>query len=197
MMTDRIDNLSLHFMHIRQRRISFFKFNKKAGFTLIELIFAIFLASSALFMASEILVDQVQAFEFVSKRRHASGAARQAMDRLTHDLLRVETADIQSINENGISIVDSEGQNVTYEIVNQNGTQSLYRGSDEVVPNFENFELEYRDEDGNVLSPDDSSIANVRRIGIRMTTSATANEGSVEMATTIVPRSFIGYQNYQ
>jgi len=162
------------------------------GFTLVEVVVSIVIAGAVFGIASETLIRQADTYSFIANRKTTIAGVRYAMDRISHEVLRLETSDIQAISSTSISFIDDYGQNTSFSLDTDGENLAIYRGGAVMVPDVESFTIEYQDGDGNALAALDEQIANVRRISVSI---VAAN--NISITTSIIPRTFIGYANFQ
>lgn len=167
------------------------------GFTLLELVLSIVVGGVIFGIASETLVRQADTYSFIANRKNSIADVRYGMNKISHELLRLETADIQGISPTGISFIDENGQNASFSLGADGSSLAVYRGNDALVEDVASIDFEYHNGDGDVIDAVDNNIDEVRRIKVTITTEPKGDEGAISISTTVVPRSFIGYANYQ
>lgn len=167
------------------------------GFTLLELVLSIVVGGVIFGIASETLVRQADTYSFIANRKNSIADVRFGMNKISHELLRLETSDIQAISPTGISFLDENGQGASFSLGQDGSSLSVYRGNDALVEDVASIDFEYHNGDGEVIDAVDANIDDVRRIKVTITTEPKGDEGAISISTTVVPRSFIGYANYQ
>ena len=167
------------------------------GFTLTELILSMLIVSSIIGVAAETMISQAETYSFISNRKNTLADVRVALNQISYDIKRVDTDDISDITSSAIEFTDDEGNDTSYKLDTDGETLAIYKGEDVLLPNIEDFTITYYDEEGNELDADDEQIENVKRIQFTIETSEQAGEGNVTLSTMIIPRSFLGYSNYQ
>lgn len=175
----------------------FKKLKNSHGFTLIELLLSIVVAGTIFGIAAETMMREADTYSFITNRKTTIADVRYAMNRMSHELLRVETSDIKDISGNKIDFTDENGNTTSFKLATNGSDLAVYRGSDILIPKVQTFTIEYQDGQGNTLTAEPGQISNVRRIKLSVATEAKSNEGSITLSTTVIPRDFIGYANYQ
>lgn len=164
---------------------------------MIELILSLAVVGALFGIASQTLIRQADTFSFIANRKTAIGDVRFALNRMSGELKHLETADIQDISATKINFIGRNGQATSFSLKTNGKNVSIFHGNEVLIPRVENFHLEYQDGQGKSLNPDPGEMPNVRRIKITVKTEPVADEGSITLSTTVVPRGFIGYTNYQ
>lgn len=167
------------------------------GFTLVELLLSIVIAGAIFGLAAETLIRQAETYSFITGRKTTINDLRHAMNTMSYELMRIEEGDITEIADNSIAFTDSNGEAASYNLNVYEDSMALYAGDNVLVPNVENFTIEYQDGDGTVLEATPDAVDNVKRIKITIITEPVGNEESMTVSTTIIPRDFLGYTNYQ
>lgn len=174
------------------------------GFTLFELVMSMILGGVIFGVAAETMIQQAESFSFIANRKESITDVRVTMNRMTHELLRIESSDLQNINSNGIYFSDVDGDNTSFAYVADDvGSDEvdlisgkIYRGATVLLDGVSDFQIEYLDEEGNTLTAEDTNIEEVRRIRLSITMAEKGSEGEINVTTLVTPRSFIGYANY-
>ena len=73
------------------------------GFTLVELVLSIVIAGAIFGVAAETMMSQADTYSFIANRKTTIADVRYAMDRISHEILRLETSDIQSISSSSVN----------------------------------------------------------------------------------------------
>lgn len=167
------------------------------GFSLLELILALLVGGIVIGVSSQTLVSNVDSYSFITNRKAALGDVRYAINRISHELLRIGESDLQNIDSTRIDFYDSDGTLANFRLGTNGANLGLFRGSDLLVDRVSTFSLEYYDGDGNVVSPTSGNETLVKRIKMTITTEPKNDEGSITLSTVVTPRVFIGYSNYQ
>lgn len=166
------------------------------GFTLVELLLSVTIAGLILGVASETMMRQAETYDFIASRKNTVADLRFAMNRLSDELLLIETSDLQSISGSSISFTDQNGSQVSVSLVADGDGSDLYWGNDLLAEDVTSLSFEYQNGAGTTLEATEDSIEDVRRIKVTMT-GGKGGSKDITMSTTVVPRSFIGYSNYQ
>lgn len=166
------------------------------GFTLVEIVMYIVLAGLGMGVAYQSFVGQVDSYAFLAQRKATLADARYAMNRMTYELLRVETADISAISADGIYFTDQNGNNTSFKLEATGDSLAINRGTEKLLDHVQEFAIKYYDESDTELDAHEGNIASVRRIEISITTKEQGNEGDLNLTTKITPREYI-YANYQ
>jgi hypothetical protein len=167
------------------------------GFTLVEAVLGLVMGAMVLGVTSQTLLNNMDSYTFVANRKSALGDARYAMDRMSYELLRVDSADLVAIEPTRIRFTDDTGTLTSFRLGTNGDTLALFRDTDLLVDKISSFALTYLDNDGNTVAPDAVNIPQVKRIKITLTTEEVDDEGQITLSTTVTPRVFIGYSNYQ
>lgn len=189
----------------------FMRLKNNRGFSMLEMVLALVMGALIVGATSQSLLDNVDSYTFIANRKSALGDARFAMNRMTQDFLKLNSNDSElNIAPGGTAAIgltfkasydEDCDQCGYYMAANGSGGNALWRGNgtdadqpDQIlVDNISAFTLTYRDEN-NVITADPTLV---RRITIVLSTAEVSNEGSVTLQTTVAPRSYIGYANYQ
>ncbi|EKD50774.1 MAG: hypothetical protein ACD_62C00431G0006 [uncultured bacterium] len=170
----------------------------KIGFTLVEVILTLIVTGSLFAIVAGIMQQQVQTFAFISDRKATMGDVRRTLNDMNYELLHITHENIQAISSTSINFVDSAGQNSSYTMGLNGQDLSVFRGNDDVIlPGIQSFFIEYQDGMGNELEPLDENIPSIVRIKLTITTEPKNDEESMTISTTVIPRDFVGYSNYQ
>jgi prepilin-type N-terminal cleavage/methylation domain-containing protein len=171
---------------------------KQKGFTLVETLLALVVTGAIFTIVAQSMIQQTETYSFITNRKSTIGDVRRALRDMNYELLRIQDGDIQDIAEDSIDFVDAEGNNSSYEIGLFNNKLSITKGGNDVLlPGISSFEIEYEDGMGNSLDPAVSSVEDVVRIKFIITTQPKNDEPPITLSTTVIPRDFIGYSNYQ
>lgn len=182
------------------------RLKNNGGFSMLEMVLALVMGSLIVGATSQSLLDNVDSYTFIANRKSALGDARYAMNRMTQELLKVKsTSNLTISNPLGIQFNDDTGTAVGF-YMSGNGSSgnALWRGDvsdgtaddQKLVDNISAFNVSYFDAN-NVAVATSGDATTVKRITIQLSTAAIGNEGSVSLQTTVTPRDFIGYANYQ
>lgn len=167
------------------------------GFSLIETVLGLCLGVAVLGLTSDALINNFDAATYISERKSELGDGRYAMNRMTDELLHVETADISSIQATQISFVSQSGESTNFRLAANGSEMGLYRGDNLLVDHVTSFELTYYDANGAEIAADLAQIPNLRRIKVSLTTGQSDGENNIVLSTLITPRVFVGYSSYQ
>lgn len=167
-----------------------------------ELLLSMAIAGIMFGIAAETLMQQAATFSFIANRKTTIADVRNTMNEMTHEMQHIDTADIVSISSTQIQFIDENGNHTSYNLDTDGDGLAIYRGNTDVLlPNVNDFTIEYQDASGTALSllPADlsQSIQDTRRIKLTITTEPSGNEGSITISTLVIPRGFLGYANYQ
>lgn len=172
-------------------------FRSNRGFTLLELVLSLVVSGVVLGIVTETLMREAETYSFIANRKGAVADVRYALNRMTRELLRLDTPDIRDISATKIEFSDENGNVVSFGLAAAGQDLAVFRGGEVLVPRIRDFNIEYRDESGNLLSPDPGQIPFVRRIRLTIETDPVSDEGQIVLSTTVVPRAFLGYLDYQ
>ncbi len=177
------------------------------GFSLLELILTLFIGSVIAGVSTQILASNLEQYTQVHARKSSLGDIRHAMNQMTQELLLLDknsSAGAQKITliaNNQLSFIDESGVETNFRLFTDSQQKKhLYRASKPMVQSIRNLAFVYKDQNGNAIVPngsDLSAINQIRQIQIQITTEPQVNEGSIVLQTTVVPRDFLGYENYQ
>lgn len=173
------------------------KLGQQCGFTLLELVLSIVIGGAMFGLAAQTLMSQADTYAFIANRKTSIADMRFAMNKISHEILRLESGDIQGISATGMSFTDENGLATSITLGANGAGLAIYRGNDILVEDVSSLDFEYQDENGDILPADDDEIGDVRRIKVTITTEPKGDEGEISVSTTVVPRSFIGYANYE
>lgn len=162
------------------------------GFSIIELILYISLSAIILGVTSQIMRNHVDAYSFITNRHSALSDAGYALDRIVYELLRIETADIISIDGDSIEFVDKDNNPASFKLAANGSNMALFRGNELMVSPVQSFSIKYYDLNGNVTAV----IGDIRKFEVGIVTAPVASEGSITLSTMVTPRPFL-YENYQ
>lgn len=167
------------------------------GFSLIELILALFVGTLLIGLTFETVINNVDSYAFQADRRSAMADARQALNRMSHELLRIESADISNITPTMISFFDEDNNYTDFRLTTNNGNLVVMRGSQILVDRVSSLTFNYYDETGTSITPDPVNINLVRQIEMSLSTISINEEGTITLTTKVTPRSFVGYSGYE
>lgn len=167
------------------------------GFTLMELILSIVIGSSIFGIAAETLMSQTGTYSFIANRKQVIADMRFGMNKMSQELTQLQDGELLNIAPSSIGFTNTQGNETSFSLQQAGESQAIYYGNDVLIPNVSSFQVEYQDGDGNVLIAGEDTLEDVRRIKITVTSEATENDNGITLSTTVVPRSFIGYSNYQ
>ncbi len=165
------------------------------GFSFVELLMSLVVVGIISISFAYLFSTGVDSFALVSSRKEALSQGRYAINRMTQELLKVRSTDIQSISNTSFSFTDSSGQSTDFHSQVVNGETQLYRGNDLLATSLNGFTLTYYDTNGVVIS-DYQQLASLRRIRIDLNVRVDGNAGSVALMGEIYPRNFY-YSNFQ
>lgn len=165
------------------------------GFTLIELVLFISLSAIVVGVTSYIMVNQIDAYSFVSNRQETLSDSRYAFNRAASELIFLDTAEITGIAASQIDFIDQNGLNTNFSSgasAEVAGEMALYRGNEILIDPIASLTFNYLDQNG----LETAVIGEIRQILMTVTTEPVANEGALTLTTRVVPRNFV-YENYQ
>lgn len=165
------------------------------GFTLIELVLFISLSAIVVGATSYIMVNQLDAYSFISNRQETLSDSRYAFNRAASELIFLDTAEITAIAADQIDFVDQNGFNATFSTgasTESAGGLALYRGNEILIDPITSLTFTYLDQNG----AETAVIGEIRQILMTVTTEPVANEGALTLSTRVIPRNFV-YENYQ
>ena len=129
-------------MKIRKKRL-----NEK-GFTLIELVLFISLSAIVVGTASYVMVNQIDAYSFISNRQETLSDSRYAFNRAASELIYLDTAEITAIAADQIDFVDRNGLAANFSTgasAESAGSLALYRGNEILVDPITSLTFTYLD----------------------------------------------------
>lgn len=162
------------------------------GFSALEVVLYVALSAIIVGVTVPILRTHINAYSFITNRHTALSDVSYALNRISHELLRVETADITAIAADSIEFVDDDGIATEFSVAANGTVNALYRGNELLLSPVQTFAMEYYDLNNNVTA----NITDIRKFEITITTAAVSNEGTITLSTHVMPRAFI-YENYQ
>lgn len=165
---------------------------RTSGFTIIELVLYVSLASMIFYVASTVLFEQVDAYGVITQRQRALSDSRAAMDRITHELLRLQTSDIIAIASTQLDFTDEDSLTASFRQAANGSLQAIYRINDLLLSPITSLTFQYYDSADAITAV----IANVRKIKATIVTDEIGNEGEITVSSIVTPRAFI-YENYQ
>jgi prepilin-type N-terminal cleavage/methylation domain-containing protein len=166
--------------------------NNQKGFTLMELVLYIAVMAILLGVTTRVLISEIGAYSYVSKRQSAISDARYALNRISSELIHLETADILLASSSEIQFTDTGGVNTSFKLDVDGDDQAIYRGAEVMISPINNFNLTYYDQNNNVTT----TISDIRKIEVEVITEPLDEEGEVSFKTMVTPRNFI-YDSYQ
>lgn len=165
---------------------------------MIETVLALVVGAMIVGVTTESMLNNVDSYTFIANRKAALGDARYAMNRISQELLTVNTGNLTTTGSTKIIFTDDSGASVEFKLA-ANGTKlGIFRNADLLVDNVSSFTFAYYDSNGTQLDPLAAGTpAAAKRIKFTVTTQAVDNEGNITLSTIVTPRDFIGYNNYQ
>lgn len=168
------------------------------GFSMIEVILALVIGAMTVGITTESMINNVDSYVFLANRKAALGDVRYAMNRISQELLTVNTGNITTTNGTKVIFVNDSATNVEFKLAANGSKLGVFRNADLLVDNVSSFTFIYYDANGTQLDPLSAATpAATRRIKFTITTQALDNEGNITLSTIVTPRDFIGYNNYQ
>lgn len=165
---------------------------------MIEVVLALVVGAMIVGITTESMINNVDSYVFLANRKAALGDARYAMNRISQELLTVNTGNITTTNGTKIVFTSDAATSVEFKLAANGSKLGIFRNSDLLVDNVSSFTFAYYDANGAQLDPLAAGTpAATKRIKFTITTQAVDNEGNVTLSTIVTPRDFIGYNNYQ
>ncbi|OGQ05224.1 MAG: hypothetical protein A2W61_01840 [Deltaproteobacteria bacterium RIFCSPLOWO2_01_44_7] len=164
---------------------------KEGGFTLVEIVLTIALVSILFASAGLILRQGLDSYAHISERSANLQAARYAMERMSRELELVgdeSSTNIQSIQSNSVSFVDSDSITTDFNFTNQ----ALYRGTDLLLSNVTSATFTGFKDNGNTTS----SGQQTRRVRIEFSTLPPGQTAPLTLRTDVFIRNYL-YENFQ
>lgn len=168
------------------------KQKNQKGFSLVELVLFIALSGIIVGVVAQIMRTHLNSYAFIASRQSALADARYALNRMTYELLRVETADIITISSSEIQFIDEGGTNTSFTLGPSGSGQGIFRGAELLLFPVNSFQIKYYDS----ARAETAVIADIRKMELTVTTQALGSEGNITLSTMVTPRSFI-YEGYQ
>ena len=154
------------------------------------------ISSLVLTYAAECTLSNMNAYAFYAKRHSSLHDVRNTVNRINYELLDIRTGDITDISPTSISYVDTDGNNSNFHLGVLGDSLAVFRLDKPLVNRLDTFTIHYYDNAGNELIADPANISDIKRIGLSLVTQPIDGEGSISITTTVVPRYFLGYNNY-
>ena len=167
------------------------------GFSLTEVVLTLVVGGILAGVSSQTMVNNMNSYSSMANRRATVSDSRQSMNQVAFELRGLTTSKIQEITPTRISFADSSGSNTSFRLATNGSTLAIFRGNDVLLDRIDSFVLNYYNAQGQEISAEAASIPNIRRIKVSLVTSPIASEGKISLSTTITPRQFIGFANYQ
>lgn len=169
----------------------------KKGFTLVEVILVIMMGAMISGSVAAIMMNQTESYEFIATRKQHMMNIRQAVNLLSNELRKLDDGDVTAISKTRLDFVDEMGANTYVKLDSAGSGLAVYYGNQVLIDNIKDFEITYMDGAGNVLDPVYAAPNDVKRFSLNVTTNEKSNEGEINFNTTVIPRSLVGYSNYQ
>lgn len=128
----------------------------------------------------------IEAWNFVMDKNELMTQTPYALSRMARELRQIkDTRSVYLANSTSITFKDTDGNSITYNLVDN----ILYRNNYPLIDGVANFSLLYYDRNGNIISQPSVNPAdtNIRKIKIIITNQKTTNFFSLE--TLIQPRN--------
>lgn len=168
------------------------KLKKEDGFTLLESILSAILLSILAMGVVYVFRVANQSFFWYASRSDALHSARHGMNQIQNELSLISSTDIVTIQNGDFGFYDSTSTEVHYQLGSYDGSSAVLRGSNVLIPNAQSLSFTYYNENGSTTS----TINDVRKIVVNLTVNAENNNGTINLSTTIYPRSFM-YTGFQ
>jgi hypothetical protein len=159
------------------------------GFSSVELILGIVISIIITMVSIQTISTHTDAFKFVAARKTTIADVRFALAKMTAEFEKIADGDITAIQTNEFTFSNSAEGPVTYKLFNN----SLLRNNDLLLEKVSSLSFEYFQLNGTSLTPTSNNIPEVKRIKVTIKTLPSTDEGSIVMATYVVPRRFLGY----
>ena len=157
---------------------------RQAGFTMIELVTVIALVAVLSLVLGRLLLSGVDAFNYATNRKQALRQARIALSTLSRELRQIRDSNsITQAEQQTISFVNIDDEQVTIEYSNGR----VLRNSVPVARNVTQFELQYYDQSGQLLSFPIANRSEIR--AIRIVLQVTVGGKSIRLETEVRPRN--------
>lgn len=169
---------------------------KNRGFTFVETLLAVVILGAIATVAAKLLTVGLDIYVLVANRHDASQSARLGMERMTDEILLIESTDIQGMANAKFDFRDSTGDSTDFrsKTVSKNGLSvpCIYREDDFLAANVTYLDFDYMKEDGS------STIWFwlVKKINVDFIVEAPANAGTVHLRTEVFPRNFM-YDDFE
>lgn len=172
------------------------KIKDESGFTLIGIIMGVVVSGIVLGIASQIFSSQMDTYSFITTRKTTLSDTRYALNKISDELLTIETNDILDIDSDQFSFTDHAGNQTDYDLEASGASLAIYRGGEKLLDNVKSFQIKYYDQNGNELLAEAGNISSVRQFELIITTEEQGHEGELTLSTKVTPREYI-YSNYQ
>lgn len=167
--------------------------SNERGVSFVELILAMLVTSIMASTAGYVLSGNMESYGHLKSRQDAMQDARYALNRANQEIMRLDIADIDSVESDAITFTDSDGNATSYSIgTTADNETALLRGADVMIAPLSTGSIVAYDADGNVTT----DMNQLRRIAISVGTEEVNNEGEILLTTSVVPRSLY-YASYE
>ncbi|MBF0492398.1 MAG: type II secretion system protein [Deltaproteobacteria bacterium] len=178
-----------HFLKFIQKKAK----NQK-GFGLLEITLGLVVVGIISLSFASLFGITIDQYSAITSRKEALSQARLAINRITEELLYIDSNALVSISSSNLSFIDTSGVATNFRTQTDAGILNLYRGNDLLAKNLSAFSLTYLDSLGAQIQ--DGNVSNVRRIQINLGVNASNNHGDVKLRGEVYPRNFY-YSNFK
>ena len=167
------------------------------GFTLIELILGMLIVVATLGFLAQTLYSQSQVYSRIRNQSEATPELDFAFRSIKSDLLHIGDSGLVDVSTNSIKYFNASGEQVLLELVARDGKYNNEKNGETLVQDVDDFTLNYYDAAGDELNLASSSVSDVKRIKVEINKNQTKEGGGSKYSAVIVPRSFLGFSDYQ
>ncbi len=164
------------------------------GFGLLEITLGLVIVGIVSLSFASLFGITVDQYSSIVSRKEALSQARLAINRMTEELIYLDSESLVSISSSNISYIDTAGLATNFRTQSNGTSTDLYRGNDLLAKNISVFSLTYLDSTGEPVL--DGNVTSVRRIQISIGVHASNNHGDVKIRGEVYPRNFY-YSNFQ
>ena len=155
------------------------------GFTLIEVIMVIVVVGALAVGTAPFLNAVIDRWTFLEFRNEVGMQARHALDWLVREAKEVNDKNSFSIADSArLKFTNSDSVSIDYSL----SGKTLKRNNDDLADYVDSLQFEYRDQQGNLLTPlplNATQMAQIWRISITLTIKRTATKASKEETLTL------------
>jgi hypothetical protein len=167
----------------------------QGGFAYVDILLGLVLTAAIFTVALSVLVMQMDAYIFITGRKTGMADVRFAINRLSTELVALESVDLVSIRSDRIEFRDELGGLVSYEIVPYNGSLAVLRAGEVLLSPAESFVIRYFDQNSQELAGENWNIPLVRRVEVDMV-QGQPGAGPILLTTAVALRGtfYTGYE---